>query len=91
MSYKVKKIAVDESNFGYAISDDVTFDGSMFDLSSSDLTLRADYNQGVGLFDVDLNSIIAGATSDDLIPTNSSDRTDIYFEIDDDGNLTPKS
>ena len=83
MSYKVKKVIKDENNYGYAISDEVANEGTLFDLSSNDLVLRSDYNEGVGLFDVDI--------SDDLMPTNSTGRVDVYFEIDGDGNLTPKS
>ena len=90
MSYKVKKVIKDENNYGYAISDEVANEGTLFDFSN-DLVLRSDYNEGVGLFDVDINAIIAGGTSDDLMPTNSTGRVDVYFEIDGDGNLTPKS
>ena len=91
MAYKVKRIPVNGSNYGYAITDDVQFDGSMFDLSSSDLSPRNDYNQGLGLFDVEVDRLISGETSLPLLTTNATDRTDIYFEIDSDGNLTPKA
>ena len=91
MTFKVKKIISDESSFGYAISDDVTGDGSIFDLSGDDLVIREDFNAGVGIFDINLQAIVEGATSDDLIPSNDTDRVDTYFEIDGDGNITTKS
>ena len=91
MTYKVKKIISDESSFGYAVSDDVTDEGSLFVLSGNDLVLREDFNAGIGIFDVNLEAIVLGATSDDLIPSNDTSRVDTYFEIDGDGNITTKS
>jgi len=91
MTYKVKKIISDESSFGYAVSDDVTDEGSLFDLSGNDLVLREDFSAGIGIFDVNLEAIVLGATSDDLIPSNDTSRVDTYFEIDGDGNITTKS
>ena len=91
MTYKVKKIISDESSFGYAVSDDVTDEGSLFDLSGNDLVLREDFSAGIGIFDVNLEAIVLGATSDDLIPSNDASRVDTYFEIDGDGNITTKS
>ena len=91
MTFKVKKIITDESSFGYAVSNDVTDDGSIFDLSGNDLVIREDFNAGIGIFDVNLQAIASGATSDDLIPSNDTARVDTYFEIDGDGNITTKS
>ena len=90
MTFKVKKIITDESSFGYAISDDIANEGSIFDLSGNDLIIREDFNAGIGIFDVDLESIVLGATSDDLLPTNETGRVDTYFEIDGSGNITTK-
>ena len=91
MTFKVKKIISDESSFGYAISDDVANDGSIFDLSGDDLIIREDFAEGIGIFDINLESIVQGATSDDLIPSNDTSRVDTFFEIDGNGNITTKA
>ena len=84
MSFKVRKVISDENNKGYAISDDVTDDGSLFELNSGNLMIKNSTNGGIGLFDLDVNQL------SNYQPSNST-RVDIYFELDGNGDIRPKA
>ena len=91
MSYNVNTVYIDASNYGFAIPGDAEGNGTLFELSSGELTLVQYYNTGLGLFEIDAASIISGSPTDDIFPSNVTTITDEYFEIDTDGNLTPKA
>jgi hypothetical protein len=84
MSFKVKKIVADENNKGYAISSDVSDDGSLFELASGNLMVSNSTNGGIGLFDLDVNAL------NNYQPSNST-RVDVYFELDGNGDIRPKA
>lgn len=88
MTFNVKKIISDDDNHGYAISDDVTDDGTIFEVSSNDLILKNSINGGIGLFDIDIDSLVSSG-EDNYFPSNSS-RIDTYFELDGNNDLIPK-
>ena len=90
MSFKVRKIISDENNIGYAISDDVTDDGSLFELSGDNLILKNTTNDGIGLFDLDVVSLQLETPVDNYFPSNST-RVDVYFELDGNGDIRPKA
>ena len=91
MSHNISSVYIDSNNYGFAIAGDISGVGTLFELSSGELTPVQYYDTGLGLFEVDAASIISGSPTDDIFPSNVTTIDDDYFEIDGDGNLTPKA
>ena len=91
MSYGIKKINVDENNNGFALSTKVTGDGSLFIANGSDYTIQDDLKNGTGLFLVDIDETNNSGSLTVNLPDDILQNTDDNFELDENGDITPKT
>lgn len=91
MSYGIKKVNVDENNIGFALSTKVVGEGSLFKVDGSDYVLQENLSNGVGIFLVDVDESAGTGVLTVNLPDSILENTDDNFELDSNGDITPKT
>lgn len=91
MSQGIKKINIDESNNGFALSTKVAGVGSLFIKSGDDYILQEDMRNGVGILTVDLATSNSSGIFTAFLPDSIGLNTDDNFELDSNNDFSTKS
>lgn len=91
MSYGIKKVNIDENNVGFALSTKVVGEGSLFEVDGSDYVLQENLSNGVGIFLIDVDESAGTGVLTVNLPDSILENTDDNFELDSNGDITPKT